>query len=59
MWTALMNGLVDQQISNDPGGDRWVRLIDDFVTMFSNHCQEQHRPRARKPGRSQTKGARR
>ena len=59
MWTALMNGLVDQQISNDPGGDRWVRLIDDFVTMFSNHCQEQRRPRARKPGRSQTKGARR
>jgi len=59
MWTALLNGLVDQQISNDLGGDRWVRLIDDFVTMFSNHCQTQHRPRARQPGRSQTRGARR
>ena len=59
MWTALLNGLVDQQISNDPGGDRWVRLIDDFVTMFCNHCQTPHRPRARQPGRSQTRGARR
>ena len=39
MWTALMNGLVDQQISNDLGGDRWVRLIDDFVTMFANYCE--------------------
>src|SRR6476659_5672630 len=34
MWTALMTGLVDQQISNDPGGTRWERLIDDAVDMF-------------------------
>jgi hypothetical protein len=39
MWTALTTGLVDQQISNDPGGDRWARLIDDFVTMFLAYCQ--------------------
>jgi AcrR family transcriptional regulator len=38
LWTALNNGLVDQQISNDPGGDRWIRLIDDAVTMFLAHC---------------------
>jgi AcrR family transcriptional regulator len=38
LWTALNNGLVDQQISNDPGGDRWIRLIDDVVTMFLAHC---------------------
>jgi len=24
MWTALVTGLVDQQISNDLGGDRWT-----------------------------------
>lgn len=59
MWTALLNGLVDQQISNDPGGDRWTRLIDDFVTMFCNHCHSQRPTRARQPGRSRTKGARR
>jgi AcrR family transcriptional regulator len=38
LWTALIAGLVDQQISNDPGGDRWIRLIDDVVTMFLAHC---------------------
>ena len=59
MWTALLNGLVDQQISNDPGGDRWIRLIDDVVTMFSNHCQAQRPKRTRQPARSRTKGAHR
>lgn len=39
MWTALTTGLVDQQISNDPGGDRWACLIDDFVAMFLAYCQ--------------------
>ena len=39
MWTALTTGLVDQQISNDPGGDRWAGLVDDFVAMFLAYCQ--------------------
>src|SRR5665213_2259161 len=39
MWTALITGLVDQQVSNDPGGDRWTRLIDEAVDMFLAHCQ--------------------
>jgi len=34
LYTALGTGLADQQISNDPGGDRWIRLIDDAVEMF-------------------------
>jgi AcrR family transcriptional regulator len=38
LWTALMIGLVDQQISNDPGGDRWIRLIDAAVAMFLAQC---------------------
>lgn len=38
IWTALMTGLVDQQIANDPGGDRWSRLVDEVVTMFLAHC---------------------
>jgi AcrR family transcriptional regulator len=37
--TALMTGLVDQQVSNDPGGDRWTRLIDESIDMFLAHCQ--------------------
>ncbi len=35
--TAIGTGLTDQQISNDPGGDRWVRLIDEAMEMFLNH----------------------
>jgi AcrR family transcriptional regulator len=34
IWTAVATGLVDQQVSNDPGGDRWSRLIDDVTQMY-------------------------
>lgn len=37
LWTALTSGLASQQLANDPGGDRWRRLIDDAVDMFANH----------------------
>jgi len=41
VWTALLTGIVDQQISNDPGGDRWTRLVDDIVHMFLTHCSDE------------------
>jgi len=41
VWTALLTGIVDQQISNDPGGDRWTRLVDDIVDMFLTHCSDE------------------
>lgn len=31
LWTAVMTGLASQQISNDPGGTRWERLLDEAV----------------------------
>ena len=34
LWTALMTGLASQQVSNDPGGDRWRRLLEPAVEMF-------------------------
>ena len=34
IWTAVMTGLVDQQVSNDPGGDRWSRLAEDVTRMI-------------------------
>jgi AcrR family transcriptional regulator len=43
--TALVTGLVDQQVSNDPGGDRWTRLIAESMTMFVAHCQASRAPR--------------
>lgn len=33
LWTAVLTGLTDQQVSNDPGGDRWERVIDRSVDM--------------------------
>ena len=32
--TAVVAGLVAQQISNDPGGDRWVRLTQQATSML-------------------------
>lgn len=34
LWTALTVGLVTQQHSNEPGGDRWRRLVPAAVDMF-------------------------
>jgi AcrR family transcriptional regulator len=31
LWTATLTGLASQQVSNDPGGDRWLRLVDVAV----------------------------
>jgi AcrR family transcriptional regulator len=46
LFTALTTGLIDQQISNDPGGDRWYRLLDDALDMFFAYID------ARKKGRT-------
>lgn len=53
MCTALTIGLVNQQVSNDPGGDRWTRLIDESVDMFLAHCQPT--PPSRKPASRPTR----
>ncbi len=34
LWTAVLTGLAAQQVSNDPGGDRWVRLVDRAVDLM-------------------------
>jgi AcrR family transcriptional regulator len=57
LWTALVTGLVDQQISNDPGGDRWSRLIDESMAMFVAHCQPTRVSRNRSPRPTRRKGA--
>ena len=43
LWTAVLGGIVNQQIANDPGGDRWTRLIEDVVDMYLNHVQPKRR----------------
>ena len=37
LWTGLVAGLASQQLANEPGGDRWVRLIDEAVAMYADH----------------------
>ena len=34
LWTAVMTGITDQQISNDPGGTRWSQLVDRAVDLL-------------------------
>jgi AcrR family transcriptional regulator len=53
LYTALMTGLTDQQISNDPGGDRWGRLLDEVLDMFLDHVRSAAPPSAptKKKGR--------
>ncbi len=36
LFTALLGGLVDQQWANDPGGERWRRLVDRAIDMFAD-----------------------
>ncbi|MFI5041106.1 MAG: TetR/AcrR family transcriptional regulator [Acidimicrobiales bacterium] len=55
--TALVTGLVDQQVSNDPGGDRWTRLIDESMDMFLAHCQQTHSSRRATSRPRRAKGA--
>lgn len=34
LWTGLLVGLASQQNANDPGGERWRRLVPRVVDMF-------------------------
>jgi AcrR family transcriptional regulator len=45
LWTALIAGLSAQQTSNQPGGDRWLRLIDEAVDMYADHVFAKNGPR--------------
>ena len=41
LWTALLTGITDQQISNDPGGDRWSRLVPWAVDLFFDQLRSE------------------
>jgi AcrR family transcriptional regulator len=43
-WTAVTAGIAAQQNSNEPGGDRWVRLADEVIDMYLAH----YRPSTRR-----------
>jgi AcrR family transcriptional regulator len=45
MYTGVVTGLVDQQLSNEPGGDRWLRLIDDAMEMVLAYAESSRPPK--------------
>ena len=36
LFTAMVGGLVDAQLANDPGGDRYARLLDPAIDMYAD-----------------------
>jgi AcrR family transcriptional regulator len=39
LFSALVSGMAHQQVANDPGGERWVRLAERSVDMFLGDVQ--------------------
>lgn len=37
LYVALVGGLVDAQLANDPGGHRWERLLDRTMDMYADN----------------------
>jgi AcrR family transcriptional regulator len=51
---GLVNGLIGQQLANEPGGRRWVSLVDDAVDVLVNHIEARKpsgTPRRRSPAK--------
>jgi len=48
LWTAMLTGITDQQISNDPGGDRWKQLVDRAVDMLLADARTHTNPESEK-----------
>lgn len=51
LFTALVSGVINQQLSNDPGGDRYSRLVDRIIDMYLSQVA----PRKRTPSRKGSK----
>jgi AcrR family transcriptional regulator len=47
VFTALISGLAHQQVANDPGGDRWVRLVPRALDMFFEDLDRRRRTERR------------
>lgn len=47
LFTAMVTGLAHQQVANDPGGRRWVRLADRTVEMFLVDVERRRRAPSR------------
>ena len=43
VFTALIAGLADQQVANDPGGNRWLALTDQVMEMLLDRLDRHRR----------------
>ena len=39
---AMVAGLIEAQLSNEPGGDRWLRHLDRMVDLLADDAQVRH-----------------
>lgn len=37
-FTAMVGGLIAAQLSNEPGGNRWVRHLDRLIDLYLDHA---------------------
>jgi AcrR family transcriptional regulator len=58
LFSALVNGLAHQQVANDPGGDRWVRLAERAVDMFLTDVERDTHTESQKEQKEQKGAAR-
>ncbi|MCX6398614.1 MAG: TetR/AcrR family transcriptional regulator [Propionibacteriales bacterium] len=52
IWVSLIGGLIDQQLANDPGGDRFSRLLERAIDMWADAAGvPKHSPAATRAAR--------
>lgn len=52
--SSFVGGLINQQLANDPGGDRWVRLLDDAVDLLMVRFATTDTPARGRPKKEKT-----
>lgn len=59
IWVAMLSGLVNQQLANDPGGARWSVLLDRAVDFWAVGVGLASESRTRSPQTTNPQGPRR
>ena len=59
IWTAMIDGMVNQQLANDPGGTRWSALLDRAVDLWADGVGLPPEPPTRNRRATQSQGPRR
>ena len=54
IWDAIIVGLVNQQLANDPGGTRWSALLDRAIDIWADGVGLPPDPPARRPADNPT-----